>query len=269
MPPSFLAIGRLLLYFPLTLALLPVQCVAVKMNSGLARRLPAFYHKLVCRIFGIRRVVRGEISATRPTLFVSNHSSYMDIHIIGSVLIGSFVAKREVADWPFFGTLARLQRTVFVQRRPRHAGEQRGEMAARIADGDSLILFPEGTSNDGNRTLPFKSALFGIAELECGGKPVTVQPVSIAYTQLDGIPLGRQMRPFVAWYGDMELLPLLWSLVGLGRLTVRMDLHAPVTIDQFKSRKAMAEYCQRVVAGGVTAALHGRPQPEIALQPAV
>ena len=99
--------------------------------------------------------------------------------------------------------------------------------------------------------LPFKSALFSLAEIGRDGGPITVQPVSIAYTHLDGIPLGRHMRPFVAWYGDMDLLPHLWALLGLGRLTVHVDFHAPVTIADFASRKEMADYCQRVVGGGV------------------
>ena len=154
---------------------------------------------------------------------------------------------------------------MFVERHRRHAGAQRNEMATRIEAGDSLILFPEGTSNDGNRTLPFKSALFSAAEFERDGGPITVQPVSGAYTQLDGIPLGRLMRPFVAWYGDMELLSHLWVLIGLGRITVCVDFHEPVTIAEFASRKEMADYCQRVVANGVTSALYGRPQPLVPL----
>ncbi|MCP4330475.1 MAG: 1-acyl-sn-glycerol-3-phosphate acyltransferase [Alphaproteobacteria bacterium] len=268
MPSFFLATGRLTLYASLTAILVPIQLVAMALNLPLKKKVPFFYHGMVCRILGIRRIVRGRMSTVRPTLFVSNHSSYMDIEVLGAVINGSFVAKSEVADWPVFGTLAKLQNTVFVERRPRQVGAQREVMAARIAVKENLILFPEGTSNDGNRTLPFKSALFSVAELEHEGQPITVQPVSIAYTHLDGIPLGRDLRPLVAWYGDMDLAPHLWTLVGLGRLTVRIIFHEPVTMADFSSRKAMAEYCYRVVAGGVAAALYGRRQPEIELQAA-
>jgi 1-acyl-sn-glycerol-3-phosphate acyltransferase len=268
MPPNLLAIGRLALYIPLTLVLMPLQYVGVKFNLDLARTLPVAYHSIVCRIFGIRRVVRGEMSSARPTLFVSNHSSYLDIEILGSLIPASFISRHDVAEWPGFGTLARLQRTVFIERLARRAGEHRSEMATRLDRGDNLILFPEGTSNDGNRTLPFKSALFSIAELECDGRPLTVQPVSIAYTHLDGIPLGREIRPFVAWYGDMDLLPHLWTLIGLGRLTVRIEFHQPVTIGEFNGRKEMADHCQRVVAGGVVAALYGQRPEHAALRTA-
>jgi len=266
MSSTFLATGRLALYLPLTLVLIPIQFTALALGLRAASRLPILYHSLVCRVFGIDCVVGGSISPARPTLFVANHGSYIDIEVLGSIIEGSFVAKQEVADWPFFGLLAKLQRTVFVERNRRHAGMHRDAMATRFEAGDDLILFPEGTSNDGGHVLPFKSALFSLAEIGRDDGPITVQPVSIAYTHLDGIPLGRHMRPFVAWYGDMDMLPHLWALLGLGRLTVHVDFHAPVTIDDFTSRKEMAAYCQRVVGGGVTSAIYARPQPEIPLR---
>jgi len=261
MHSRLLALSRLLPYLVINLALIPIQFVALKLDIRLSRRLPLTYHRLVARILlGIRIDLRGQMSSRRPTLFVSNHSSYMDIEILGSLIEGSFVAKAEVADWPFFGLLAKLQRTVFVQREAKHVRTQKDVLTERLESGENLILFAEGTSNDGNRTLPFKSSLFAVAAFRHqDGTPLVVQPVSIAYTHLDGIPLGRHLRPFFAWYGDMDLVPHLWHLVGLGKLTVRVHFHDPVTIDEFSSRKAIADYCHRVVADGMTAALYGRP----------
>lgn len=110
---------------------------------------------------------------------------------------GSFIAKTEVASWPIFGTLAKLQRSTFVERRPARARDQNDQISQRLADGHKLILFPEGTSNDGNRVLPFKSTLFGVAERTLpDGSQVKVQPVSIAATRLDGAPIGRDLRAF-------------------------------------------------------------------------
>jgi 1-acyl-sn-glycerol-3-phosphate acyltransferase len=131
-------------------------------------------------------------------------------------------------------------------------------MQKRLEQGDNLILFPEGTSNDGNRVLPFKSALFGVAEKEIGGQPLTVQPVSISYIRLDGIPVGRRYRPYFAWYGDMEMAGHLWNVFGLGQTTVAIEFHQPVTIAQFASRKLLSAHCERVVAEGVSRAIHGR-----------
>ena len=130
-------------------------------------------------------------------------------------------------------------------------------MVRRLEQGDNLILFPEGTSNDGNRVLPFKSALFGVAEKEIGGKPLLVQPVSISYVRLDGIPVGRGYRPYFAWYGDMEMAGHLWNVFGLGQTTVAIEFHEPITIEQFASRKEMARHCHRVVAEGVSRGIHG------------
>ena len=112
----------------------------------------------------------------------------------------SFVAKSEVGSWPFFGTLARLQRTVFVERvRRSQTGEARDTIRERLLAGDTLVLFPEGTSSDGNDVLAFKSALLGAAEaVMADGRHVTVQPVSAAYLASNGMPLGREGRqPFM------------------------------------------------------------------------
>jgi len=241
-----------------------VQVVCLKLGSRLASVVPMIYHRVCCRLLDLHIERRGAISTAKPTLFVCNHSSYLDISVLGSLIQGSFVAKSEVADWPFFGFLAKLQRTVFVDRQRRTTtSQQRDQLAQRLDAGDNLILFPEGTSNDGNRTLPFRSALFGVAEraTDDGGTasaPLTIQPVSIAYVRLNGMPIGRSLRPFLAWYGDMELVGHLWHVAGLGRITVAVEFHPPVTLAQFGSRKALSEHCQGAVAEGVATALAGR-----------
>ena len=115
--------------------------------------------------------------------------------VLGAILPASFVAKAEIASWPFFGMLAKLQRTIFVDRKPNHAAAHSDDMKTRLTRGDSLILFPEGTSSDGNRTLPFKTSLFSVASLRIANRhgverPVTVQPVSVTCIALDGMPMG-------------------------------------------------------------------------------
>ena len=150
-----------------------------------------------------------------------------------------------------------------MERRVSRTAHHRDNMTERLEAGDNLILFPEGTSNDGNRVLPFKSAFFGIAEKPVRGKPLTVQPVSIAYTRLNGIPMGRPYRPFYAWYGDMELASHLWNVAGLGNATIAIQFHQPVTIEQFGSRKEMAEACQAAIADGVSRAISGKLTPPI------
>lgn len=255
---GFLRIFRALSYFLLTLALMPVQAVLVGLKSPLAIKLPLVYHRVVCRLLGIEIEIRGEASTARPTLFVANHTSYLDIEILGASIPAAFVAKADVDGWPLFGWLARLQRTVFIDRRRRSVERQRNALADRLAAGDSLILFPEGTSSDGQRLLPFKSALFAAVIEAARDHPVTVQPVSVAYLRLDGMPFGRFYRPFFAWYGDMDLAPHLWAMLGLGRLGIGVTFHAPVAASDFASRKTLSEHCERVVAAGLAAALAGR-----------
>jgi lyso-ornithine lipid O-acyltransferase len=261
MGSSTLKLARLVLYFAWTLALMPMQWIGLALGYRWVTTLPTFYHRWCCRLLGFRVRTIGRPTTRRPVLFAANHISYTDITILGSLIAGSFIAKSEVAHWPFFGWLARLQRTVFVDRRIRSTAIQRDEISQRFAAGDALILFPEGTSGDGNRILPFKTALFGAAAQRGRIEPVVVQPVSLAYTRLDGIPIGRAYRPLVAWYGAMDLLTHLWGMIGLGTVEVVVQFHPPTQLTDCGSRKALAGYCFARVAGGMAGALFGRPQP--------
>ena len=254
------ALVRLIIYVALTLALIPVQIVLRQLGSTHAARLPMAYHRWCCGILGIRVVVRGTMETSRPTLFVANHCSYSDVTVLGSVISGSFVAKSEVASWPLFGYLAKLQNSVFIDRAGIKAREQRDGMITRLSAGDNLILFPEGTSADGIRVLPFKSALFSVAQHRFeNGVTFKVQPVSIAYTRLDGMPTGRALKPYFAWYGDMELASHMWELAGLGLVTVEVVFHPAVAMSAFDSRKALAAHCHEAVSAGVADANAGWP----------
>ena len=255
---------RLALYFLFTSIAVPLQLVLMRLPGTAQQRFPLWYHLQCCRALGFQVEVTGEMSRVRPTLFVCNHSSYLDITVLGSMIIGSFVAKTEVAGWPFFGMLAKLQRTIFIDRRRHSTHTQRDDLLARLTEGDNVILFPEGTSNDGNRVLPFRSALFSVAEPRRHGggegqiKDLNVQPVSIAYIRLNGLPVGHGLRPLFAWYGDMDLFSHLVKLASLGTLTIRVEFHPAVPFSRFGSRKALSDHCQREVAGGVDRAIRGK-----------
>ncbi len=252
------AMVRLVIYITFTLLLIPVQAVAVLLRSELAVRLPRFYHRWCLRILGVRLEIIGRPSRVRPTLFVSNHVSYLDISILGATVHGSFIAKEEVSGWFGFGVLAKLQRSVFIRRERGQIGKQSDEIGERLEAGDSLILFPEGTSGDGNRVLPFKTALFQVANREVKGAALAVQPVSVTYTRLNGVPIGRALRPLYAWYGDMDLAPHLWHLAGLGQLTVVVEFHPPTDLSEQGSRKNLASFARSHIASGVARANAGR-----------
>jgi 1-acyl-sn-glycerol-3-phosphate acyltransferase len=240
-----------------TLLLMPVQALGLGLGRPWVASFPRFYHRQCCRMLGLAVRIIGNPTPARPVLFAVNHVSYLDITVLGSLIAGSFIAKTEVARWPLFGWLARLQRSVFINRQVRSTAEQRDSIAGRLAANEALILFPEGTSGDGNRILPFKSALFSVADHRAAG-PVTVQPVSIAYTRLDGMPIGRRLRPLFAWYGSMAMAPHLWTVLGLGTVEIVVEFHAPTTMADCGSRKALARYCEDAVARGLARALSGR-----------
>ena len=245
-----------------TLILLPVQWLALRWPTAAGRRVaeavPVLYHYGAARLMGLEIRVVGDPSLARPTLFVSNHVSWLDIVVFGALLKAAFIAKREVGAWPGFGGLARLSRTVFIDRQRRRTADQRDIMAARLDAGDSLILFAEGTSSDGMRILPFKSAFFVLAERSSMGRPLPVQPVAIAYYRLNGLPVGRRLMPVFAWVGGENLLPHLWNYLSRGAAQVAVVFHPPVTIERFRSRKEMAAYCRNVIAQSVSDVNAGR-----------
>jgi 1-acyl-sn-glycerol-3-phosphate acyltransferase len=229
-----LAASRLAGFFLMVAIGIPIQATLLVVWSRGADLFPVWFHKTVLRLIGIKVKVTGTPCRDRPALLVCNHTSYMDIIVLGSLMPLTFIAKREVATWPGFGLLAKLQRTVFVDRTRRtDAGAQRDAIADRLNAGGTLVLFPEGTTNDGNRVL--------------------------AYTRLDGIPIGRAYRPMIAWYGDMDLGPHLWRLLGMGVITVEVHCAPVRTIAESGGRKALARSCETAIGGAFEGLISGRP----------
>lgn len=242
------------------------QMALMRLAPRKAAAMPRLIHQVFCRAAGIEVTGVGEPVRDGGVLYVANHISWLDIPVLGSQLPASFVAKTEVGDMGIFGTLARMQRTIYVEREARHrTGEQRDRIVERLADGDNIILFPEGTSTSGNAVLPFKTSLFGVAEQAARhgaltGRPVDlrIQPVTLAYTHINGLPLCRARRYKVAWVGEDELAPHFRQVMQLGRIRAVLQYHAPVRLADFGSRKALAQHCQHVVAEGLRRANSGR-----------
>jgi lyso-ornithine lipid O-acyltransferase len=251
----------------LTLPLMPVQALLLRTSIRGARMLPHWYHRQVCRLLGIRLAIDGSIARGTPVLIVANHSSWLDIPILSAVAPVSFIAKKEVSGWPFVSQLARLQRSVFVDRTRRTAvGETASEMSARLASGDALVLFAEGTSTDGNRVLPLRTSLFGAVwpNGRRGGLPggTVVQTCAVVYAKLHGLPIGRAGRPTVGWYGDMAMGSHAWDLLRAGPLDVRIVAGPPVSIDSFADRKALARHMEIELRQAVVRLLRDRPADE-------
>lgn len=260
-------------FMTLTLPLMPVQALLLKISPKAARRFPHWYHRQVCRVLGVRLNIEGAVASGAPVLLVSNHTSWLDIPVLSAVAPVSFVAKKEVGSWPFVSSLARLQRTVFVDRTRRQAaGETAGEIMDRLKLGDAIVLFAEGTSSDGNRVLPFKSSLFAAVKPSRtthnrehaagdGAEPL-VQTVAIVYTHLHGVPLGRADRPRVGWYGDMEMQAHAWKLLASGPLSVTIRISPPIPLAEYGDRKTLAVSSERAVREAVHRILRHRADSE-------
>ncbi|TCK30031.1 lyso-ornithine lipid acyltransferase [Ancylobacter aquaticus] len=243
-----------------TLVGIPLQWLSVALRLPTRRTLPVLYHRTILALVGVRVRVIGKPAPTRPLLILANHASWLDIPVLGSRLPLCFVAKSEVAAWPGIGLLAKLQRTIFVDRSSRTAtGRVAGEMAARMNDGDPVVLFAEGTSSDGNRVLPFRSALVGAARQSLGEEAgaAAIQPLAIAYVGLSGLPLGRAGRPRLAWYGDMDLAPHLMEVLRRGGIEVELRFGETLAAG---GRKAATQEAERAVRTLLAQALTGRPR---------
>ena len=229
---------------------------------------PLIFHGFVCRLFGMQPVVKGEPISELPTLFVSNHVSYLDIFVLGKLLRGSFIAKAEVAGWPVFGKLAGLQNTMFLERRAAKAREQVGLVQRHLAEKGNLIMFPEGTSTSGDYVAKFRSSLFAATE------GVVIQPVSIAYTRYNGEVMSQDQREYYAWYlpdpvnapgvNNTPFLAHFLQGLGLGPSTVEVIFHKPTKITPSYSRKDCALACEAAVRHGLHTAI-GLPSEDAEL----
>lgn len=230
------------------------------------------YWSVVCRLMGLKVRVIGEPATdrARPVVYASNHSSWLDVPVLGGHLLACFVSKDDVGRWPVVGQVARLGRTIFVSRQRGTTGRERDDMRVRLACGDNLILFPEGTSSDGNRVLPFLSSFFaaakpsnavttGAAAAEDASCRPIVQPVSVVYDRLAGLPVGNARRSVFSWYGDMDLGSHFWQLAQWRTMRATVLLHPPLDPADFPTRKALAQATWDAVASGAAVLRQNRP----------
>jgi 1-acyl-sn-glycerol-3-phosphate acyltransferase len=247
-----------------TLALVPLQLLAMKTRLWSEWPILRLWHRVNCRALGFRIHQHGELTEKRPLVVAANHISWTDISVIGSRCDVSFIAKADMAAWPVMGWLARLQRTIFIEReRRRTSGAQASEIAQRLAFGEAVVLFAEGTTGDGNAILPFKSTLFGAATMalqEGAVDKVYIQPLTIAYTRVQGMPMGRRDRPLAAWIGDTELAPHAAALLSEGAVDVELHFGEAIEFSAGDNRKEATRRAEDSVRAMLQAAL-GNPRP--------
>ncbi|MCB1784211.1 MAG: 1-acyl-sn-glycerol-3-phosphate acyltransferase [Alphaproteobacteria bacterium] len=219
--------------------------------------LPHLWEKGVCRIFGIKVRVVGDTHRAGQTIFAANHISYLDIPVLGGIIRGaSFVAKADVAGWPVFGFLARLQQTAFISRAREDARRETNALRTMLEAGKSLIIFPEGTSTDGREVLAFKSSMFSIALIENRAVPLYIQPITLQVIESDGrVPETQDQRDIYAWHRDMdtELPTHLWGFAKARGAIIELVFHDPILVAGDMDRKTLAKACHDAVSNGLTA----------------
>jgi len=275
LPPSRRAWRRIrvlrrgLLMTAWTAACCLIQSGLLLLPGAAKARFARAYWAGICRVMGMSVRVIGEPAhgGGRPVVYASNHSSWLDVPVLGGRLLACFVAKEDVGRWPVVGQVARLGRTIFVSRQRGTTGRERDDMRARLSSGDDLILFPEGTSSDGSRVLPFHSSFFAAAkpsnrpaeETGCDIAAPLVQPVSVVYDRLAGLPVGNARRAVFAWYGDMDLASHFWQLAQWRGMRASVLLHPPLDPADFPTRKALSQAAWQAVADGAARLRQNRP----------
>ena len=221
----------------------PPQWLALRLRGLPAGRAPVLFHRVFLRLFAVRVTQSGTPPGPgEGALVLANHVSWLDIVAIGSLCPLSFVAKSEIAGWPVISLLAGLQRTIYIDRQRRRAtATVSTAMGHRLAEGELVVLFAEGTTGDGTRLLPFRSSLVGAAraalQAEAGPGRVRLQPLAIAYPRRNGLPVTRAERAEIAWYGDMDLAPHLAGFVQGGPIDVHVAWGTPIAFEATTDRK--------------------------------
>jgi 1-acyl-sn-glycerol-3-phosphate acyltransferase len=245
-------IARTILFLGWTLLLVPPYLIFFPLGRWIRRPFVNLWHRGVCAIISLKVHQHGTPLKSQRVLLAGNHISYLDIPVLASCHDITFVAKADVASWPLFGFLARIAQTAFIERKPSQARKQKAELKQRILSGERLMIFPEGTSSNGSSVLPFKTALFEMVMEENIKDACFIQPVSIGISpNNNGKPLTTEQRDRFAWYGDMTLLPHLWSVFCQRSVDVEVIFHAPAKANDFSDRKELAIWAEDQVTSGL------------------
>jgi len=245
-----LALISLLIWIPLLVLLFHI---ARLIGYQQLDKIPRLFHRGCCRIFRIKMHSIGELSSHTPTLFVGNHISYLDVFVLGGLIPGHFIAKSDVASWPVLGSLAKLQNTLFFERRSGRAAEQISIMQQHLRESGNLILFPEGTSTYGTSVRPFKSSLFKAADIS--DEDVLIQPFMVSYTHCRGRPMTAEFRDSFAWYDTMPFGSHFVRALSAPPAKAQIAFAPTVRLADFESRKDCAKYCEQEVARMLAASL--------------
>jgi lyso-ornithine lipid O-acyltransferase len=259
------ALFFIFIYVPVMLVGIPVQFIVTRLGFGW-NLMPRIFHTAGCIFLGMRVKVIGQPATAQPTLLLCNHISWNDIIAIGSKADVTFVAKTGVRDTFFVGFMASLQRTLYIDYN-RRADTKRvsKEMSSRLASNGAVLLFAEGHRDLGDHVQPFRSALVGAAQqaMEQGGvEDVAIQPVTIAYTKLQGMPVSRAERSGISGVSARGFKGILREILSSGTKDVTIVFGKPLPIGPGADRKVLTRWAETEVRRTLVALNRGMPLPQ-------
>jgi 1-acyl-sn-glycerol-3-phosphate acyltransferase len=254
-----------LVMLPYLIVAIPLQVVIATLGLPGWHILPRIFHSLGALFLGMRVTVVGRPNQAGPTLLVCNHISWTDIIAIGAKTNVSFVAKSEIQRWPFVGFMASLQKTIYVNRNKRSdAGRTSREMAQRMASGGAVVLFAEGQSDNGTHVLPFRSALIGSAQSAmrgAGAGEVYIQPMTIAYTKIQNLPISLNERSLLRWAKERGFWGNVVAILGSGVKDITIAFGTPMRFEEGADRKELTKKAETQVRRMLVALNRRQPLP--------
>ena len=244
----------LILFFLVMIIIIsiPIQFFCNIISSKLKKIYPLYFYQMIKIITGIN-INFDETKFNKNNsgvLYIANHVSWFDIICLGTLLNARFIAKKDVSRMGIFGFLAKLSNTFFIDNENKNKIKKYNhQIQKKLQDGENFIIFPEGTTSDGNGIINFKSSM-----LECAfdaNNRINIQPISICYSQLNNIPMGIYLRRNIAWVGDTSMVAAMANFLRSGRITVDIVFHEIKSVSNFGNRKELAIHCEKQILSGL------------------
>ena len=216
----------------------------------LRKYIPIVFHKILLKILGVKVKLIGQNTRVRPLILAGNHTSYLDIIILGSIMPICFIAKDDIKHWFLFGFLAKMQNTIFIKRKNYKTLESLNSISKELDNKSAVVLFPEGTTNSGKKVLNFKSSLFNLFE---NNNTLRLQNFSLCYTHVNDMPIDNRTRPQISWYGDMNIISHLSNFLKISCVNATVVFH-PILPLKGLDRKSISVSSVKQVKQGISLA---------------
>ncbi len=244
---SFLKVFLIIL---IILLLIPIQYFFVQTKLKYRIYIPIIFHKILLKILGIKVKLIGKNVDARPLILAGNHTSYLDIIVLGSIMPICFIAKEDIKHWFLFGFLAKMQNTIFIKRKNYTTLESLNSINKELDNKSAVVLFPEGTTNTGKKILNFKSSLFNLFE---NNSTLRLQNFSLCYTHVNDMPIDNRTRPQISWYGNMNMISHLLNFLKTSCVNATIVFHPMLPLKGL-DRKSIAVSSIKQVKKGISLA---------------